>query len=199
MDMTHIQDEIIAYHEAAHAVIAILLRKPFQYATVIRQGDSLGHVKRIKDDWEMFNRRICVKDIMFLCAGPLMDERFGIKTHSIVEGSDLETAGFIADVKNIDDNVVNKCMYATDELLTAYVTTIEAVKQELEAFKRLPYSRIRAVVKANTAIPSYEAANTLLSRVWNPRHSLEDFKRSRRITWAGDWPYDHIPRCMYWR
>lgn len=33
-----------AYHEAGHAVVALALGIPFSYVTVIRRGDSLGHI-----------------------------------------------------------------------------------------------------------------------------------------------------------
>jgi len=46
--------ERTAYHEAAHAVVAWMLWRPFEYVTIIPEQDSLGHMKnaypRVFDD-----------------------------------------------------------------------------------------------------------------------------------------------------
>ena len=37
--------ERVAYHEAGHAVAAVILRRPFKYATVVENEDADGHVR----------------------------------------------------------------------------------------------------------------------------------------------------------
>lgn len=41
------QRERVAYHEAAHAIAAWALWRPFQYATIVANDESNGHVQQI--------------------------------------------------------------------------------------------------------------------------------------------------------
>jgi hypothetical protein len=98
---------VVAIHEAGHAVAGVLLRRRFDYVTIVPDDDSLGHcafpsefhrIQRMieggankRDDARL---RLC---ILTGLAGSAAEERaFG--THQLMDEHDGETAVEIADL-----------------------------------------------------------------------------------------------------
>lgn len=64
--------ERVAYHEAGHVVVCILLDIPFKYVTIVPTGDSGGHVR-------MLDSKVNMKECLaLLCSGSVAEHlKFG--------------------------------------------------------------------------------------------------------------------------
>src|SRR5690348_14957655 len=89
-----------AYHEAGHAVAAVLLRRPFRYATIMPDDDdSLGHVQYLAApaslDWDDDNdtrlQRHLERVMMTALAGLVAEARLAGRRYWQQAGHDLDT------------------------------------------------------------------------------------------------------------
>ncbi len=136
-------EDIVAYHEAGHAVIHLLFGHPIDSVTIIREGDAVGGVVSDQtglngisfgDDLEkqvVFERRI-----MAVLAGVIAQERYAPGSVSEENGeTDRKLARAYLDVLEP----------ATDEIRQAYSHLLEL---RTTALLDLHWVRVERVAKA---------------------------------------------------
>src|SRR6185437_15760265 len=80
--------EAVAYHEAGHAVAALLLHRPLRYVTIVpdKARGTLGH------DLTPRRRTILEREIMVLLAGEVAEREFRGWHNRVGSRSDYEKA-----------------------------------------------------------------------------------------------------------
>lgn len=93
--------ERTAYYEAGHAVMAWKLRKKFKSVTIIRAGDTLGHMTHPKSYFKNFNPELDsspralkrIEDEMIICfAGQIAEKMFSRRENWRCSKSDWKSA-----------------------------------------------------------------------------------------------------------
>jgi hypothetical protein len=121
--------EAVAYHEAGHAVAALLLHRPLRYVSIVpdKERGILGY------DLMPRRRTLLEREIMVLLAGEVAEEEFRGWRNRVGARSDYDKA--------------HKCARAiceTDEEAVAYVTWLR-VRIANQILGPVPWSIIKAV------------------------------------------------------
>lgn len=100
MILSDAEREIIAWHEAGHAVAAILAPNsdPVEHATILPSGSALGHVLQVPDaDRNLETRSRLISRMLVLAAGRAAEEmRFGAENVTNGAASDIAALTDIA-------------------------------------------------------------------------------------------------------
>ena len=136
--------EAIAYHEAGHAVMSIVVRQAFRYVTIVSSEDSLGHVQHtdwgenFQPDIEMNSRiqRQIENSVLTLLAGRVAEKRLTGRWNHVGASYDLHQAVKLAGY-----------VWGDDTVLPSYMSFMHARAQSLVANER-NWVAIQAVATA---------------------------------------------------
>lgn len=149
-----LKKEIIAYHEAGHAVIGIILDKKIDYVTIEKFNNKLGETKFIEIEKDLFIDQLedeWRKHIICIFAGGLsaekIDDGYDWELHSI---SDIEKVVKIATtICNKEKDVEEYCMKQREEaikLINLYWVKIDLLAKELLIQNRLNGDQIKILI-----------------------------------------------------
>lgn len=116
-------EEIIAHHEAGHAVAAYILWRSIEYVTIIPNEESYGHVRRRV---ELFSRRKLIEEIIISLSGPAAEVKLVGETNED-EFSDLDSEsdyararlkiGLLDEAADDPDSFLEKCELSAYKLI----------------------------------------------------------------------------------
>lgn len=160
----NLREKQVAYHEAGHAVTAVLTRYPVKNATIVPEVESLGHVSHynlppsIKEDcragvYEGATRRWLFRSMVSCQAGVIAAAKgIGVNPKHTAEGGiqDFETLVDYAHAAFGDyQEKVYQSYREADKLLDVHWKAVQAVAAALMEHKTLSGKRVRAIVMEN--------------------------------------------------
>jgi ATP-dependent Zn protease len=155
-----------AFHEAGHAVAAVVLQKGFSYATIVpdKDKDTLGHVNyhRVGLSMDEFrrqefgieqtiNKRKVEREVMISLAGDIAERCVNGGRFHPGSTQDYHTAFDYADVLTFGNTpeseaLVHRLFKVTEQLVKDHWTAVTQVAEELIELKTVKAARIRAIV-----------------------------------------------------
>lgn len=138
--------KIVAYHEAGHAVAAIVRRVRFERVSIKPNDDSLGRVVLSKWDVDDLDLTKAVNLCITAIAGPESESRFTNES-KVLQGSDREMLVDLltewesdADCRNLLAEYVDR---KTIALIDAYWDGITRVSEKLETERELSFDEVK--------------------------------------------------------
>ena len=159
------QREAIAYHEAGHALISIKLGYACLYATIIPDGDRLGHV--CCEDPMVVGRGSKIEDALKVLMAASLSEGFhrGRKSWGDIEDRLMaKKLALLACNQNADqaEALINEMVCETRQLVESHWSEIETLAQRLLTQGKVNLLSGEENVTANS--PTYHALRAAIMK-----------------------------------